>query len=307
MPPTSPYLWLAILPVLLLLAVRRVPRPWGELGAISLWLAAVGMLWTPLPIETAPAPVSDLAVSPGVDPTEELMAAAANLTEEAVEHAIELPYEGSGRRLSIPVVFRHGNKEVETFMMLDTGTTYTTLPRSVIDMLGIAIPKDAPVLTMNTANGQRQARALLVDSVWLGDIEISGVAVTECEDCSSGEDVGLLGLNVTGMFNMAIDADHRVVEFTVREQVSRHLDLKLFTKMGMRVRGRGQHATATISLTNESQRPIQRGTVEVTCGDFSTRFDIEGADPGMTSHTSMRLPPHQCPGRYQYRLVDGWW
>lgn len=304
MPTDSPYFWLALVPVVLLLAVRRIPSPWGEIGGVSLWLAAVGLMWTPLPIETAPAELPQVSQ---IAPSEQLMAAAATLTEEAEAHAIELPYEGSGRRLSIPVVFRHGSKEVETFMMLDTGATYTTLPRSVMDMLGIEVPANAPVLTLNTANGQRKARAVLVDSVWLGDIEISGVAVTECEDCSNGEDVGLLGLNVSGMFNMAIDADERVVEFSVRDKVSRHLDLKLFTKMGMRVRGRGKHATATINLTNKSTRPIHRGTVEVTCDDFSTRFDIEGADPGMTSHTSMRLPPHQCPDRYQYRLVDGWW
>ena len=53
---------------------------------------------------------------------------------------IALPVEGEGRRLSIPVVFEHGERTVEVWMLLDTGATYTTLPMEVLDQLGLRVP-----------------------------------------------------------------------------------------------------------------------------------------------------------------------
>src|SRR5690606_2461072 len=39
------------------------------------------------------------------------------------DREIALPFEGEGRRLSVPVVFAHGDQTVEVDMMLDTGAT----------------------------------------------------------------------------------------------------------------------------------------------------------------------------------------
>ena len=120
------------------------------------------------------------------------------LTFRISDTQMALPFEGQGRSMTIPVVFRHGNRELEVQMMLDTGATYTTLPRQLLEDLDVSPASYAPSLTLHTANGTREADIHLVDQIWLGDLSLENIAITECETCEYDDSVGLLGLNITG-------------------------------------------------------------------------------------------------------------
>ncbi|MCA9570611.1 MAG: sigma-70 family RNA polymerase sigma factor, partial [Myxococcales bacterium] len=115
-------------------------------------------------------------------------------SEPIGDHQIVLPYEGEGRNLAIPVVFQHGDQEIEVMMMLDTGATYTTLSDELLTRLGIQQKPNDPVIRLHTANGEREAHILSVEHVWLGDLRLDGVALATCDECSRKDTAGLLGL-----------------------------------------------------------------------------------------------------------------
>jgi hypothetical protein len=221
---------------------------------------------------------------------------------------IALPYEGEGRRLSVPVVFQQGEKTHETFMMLDTGATYTTLPQEVLRDLGRMPGPDAPRLTLNTANGVREARVVLIDRVWLGDLELHGVAVTTCEDCASTENAGLLGLNVAGGFNVKIDADRREVVFSTRSSFNRHLDVRPFTDLdGRFIRYPGGRVEMVLGLNNRADRDIGGGAVRVACGGESWLVDLSTIAVGASAEVKRRLPQHVGCDPYEITLDSAWW
>lgn len=227
---------------------------------------------------------------------------------ELLEHQIALPFDGEGRRLSVPVVFEHGGRSTETYMMFDTGATYTTLPSAVLGNLDALPPPGAPVLTLNTANGTRTADLTVIDRVWLGDLSLDGVAVTRCEDCASSDASGLLGLNVAGAFNITIDADRREVVFSMREHHDRHLDVRPYTDLdGRFIRYPGGWVELTLDLANSGPRAITRAEAKVACGDEAWLVDVADVAAGSTRTVSRRLPVHEgCQG-YRLTLERAWW
>lgn len=282
------------------------------------------LLWTVLLFGLLQAP---LYLSPGEEAPEEWVSQSIETTsaadpqpepelstllasppaEDTRPAEIILPYEGGGRRLSIPVVFSHNGREVETTMMLDTGATYTTLPLRVLRELGIQPSSADPTLTLNTANGKRETTASLVDTVWLGDLAVEGVAVTVCEECASREDVGLLGLNVSGGYRVTIDSDDQVVIFNAQDQFDRHLDIRLFTRLSARFQTRGVRTSAVFTLDNPTPRNVFRAVVNVSCGEQRWTFPLDPTPGRSESKTKVFLPRHEPCERYRFSLEDAWW
>jgi hypothetical protein len=234
------------------------------------------------------------------------------------DNEIELPYEGEGRRLSIDVTFEQRGRTFDAHMMLDTGATYTTLPAQLLrDLLGVEPSPDAPELVLNTANGQRKAKVVLLDRVWLGSLPLDGVAITTCEDCASDDNAGLLGLNVTGAYNLHIDADRRMVVFSQRARFNRRLDVRPFSDLQARfVRYPGGRVEVETDLDNRSPRTILGATARVGCTEDTHRegskdgwtVDLGTVDPFAQITVRRRLPRHEpCEGGYSILLEDAWW
>ncbi len=224
------------------------------------------------------------------------------------QDAIVLPYEGEGRRLTVPVVFEHDGVVIETFMMLDTGATYTTLPTETLRRLGALPPDDAPRLTLTTANGPREAAVTLVDRVWLGDLMVPAVAATPCDDCAGDGAAGLLGLNVASGFNVTIDADRREVVFHRRARFDRHLDIRPFTELDAQfLRFPNDRVEVHLGVDNGSPWPIARAVTHVGCGDTTWRI-VAGPIPAQDRvDVVRRLPDHaRCP-RYQIGIEEADW
>lgn len=115
--------------------------------------------------------------------------------------AVVLPYEGTGSSLKVPVDLEGADgKVLEVMMLFDTGASFTSVDRATLRALGVRVPSDAPEVTVRTANGERTTPLVLLDRVWLGGLAIDGVTVGVCDACAHGDEVGLLGLNVSGRF-----------------------------------------------------------------------------------------------------------
>lgn len=224
------------------------------------------------------------------------------------DHQIALPYEGEGRNLSIPVVFRHGDREIEVMMMLDTGATYTTLSDAVLAQLGITPSPSDPVIRLHTANGNRDASMLAVDAVWLGDLMLDGVAIATCDQCSSRETAGLLGLNVASAFNMGIDADRHEVTFTRRAQFDRRLDVKPWLDLNASfARYPGGRVEVEVDLGNRGRRGVVDATATVKCGDRRFTVELGSLEPGASTTIRRKLPPHDACPAYEIALDRAAW
>lgn len=266
-------------------------------GASDGLAASIGEALPDEPVMAIATPIATPLAAPEAPPAPQI--------DEA---AIALPYEGEGRRLSVPVVFDHGGRSVETFMMLDTGATYTTLPPKVLQQLGAMPTGDAPVLTLSTANGQRQAQVVLLDRIWLGHLALGGVAVTTCDDCASQENAGLLGLNVAGGYNVTIDADRREVVLVPRRTFNRRLDVRPFTDLkGRFTRFPGGTVEVVLTLVNNAGRPITAAEGRVDCGDQPWILDLGEVATGATAEVRRRLPRHLPCETYEIGLESAWW
>jgi len=277
--------------------------------ATGIALAGPGESWE----ELARGVANTLPAEPEVsDP--EIPAAVAIVQAEALppipleEHEIALPYEGEGRRLSVPVAFEHGGTTIETQMMLDTGATYTTLPTAVLETMGIFPGPTDPMVKLHTANGVREAHIVMVDQVWLGDLSIHGIAIAVCEECASGENRGLLGLNVTGGYNMLINADHGEVVFSARADRDRHLDISPFLDISASfTRFPGGRVEVVVRFDNSSARDIDRVDASVSCGDQTWVIGGGPIPAGRLETVRSRLPSHEACDGYRIAMDKAFW
>ena len=221
---------------------------------------------------------------------------------------IALPYEGEGRRMSVPVIFANGDREIEVDMMFDTGATYTTLGVDVLARLGVVPSGSDPVIRLHTANGERDAQVMLLDAVWLGDLQLQGVAIARCDDCAGAGTAGLLGLNVAGGFNLAIDADRREVTFTRRKTFDRKLDVKPFIDLGATfTRFPGGRVEVQVQIENLARRSIHQAVTSIQCGGGQWTVAVADLAPGVRATERQRLPHHDACDQYQIALHEALW
>lgn len=221
---------------------------------------------------------------------------------------IALPYEGEGRRMSVPVTFAHGGVERELEMMFDTGATYTTLSLADLAAIGIVPGPEDPVIQLHTANGEREATLVLLDQLWLGDLRIEGVAIAACDACAGPDVAGLLGLNVSGGFNLSIDADRREVVFTRRANVDRKLDVKPFTDLKASfTRFPGGRVEVTVRLGNRSPRTVDSAVASVSCGRETWDVDLGPIEPGAREEARRKLPEHDVCNQYEISMRSASW
>ncbi len=222
--------------------------------------------------------------------------------------ALALPYEGEGRRMAVPVVFGHDGRELELTMMFDTGATFTTLSHATLKQLGITPAADAPRIELHTANGVRESQLVRLDEVWLGNLKVTNVAIATCDACESENASGLLGLNVSGGFNLQIDADRKEVVFHPRASFDRRIDVKAFVDLSASfTRFPGDRVEVTVELDNLADADIDHAFASIRCPQGTWRIDL-GAVPARAAVTAeQRLPRHApCEG-YQVDLLEASW
>lgn len=225
------------------------------------------------------------------------------------ENQIALPYEGEGRRMSVPVIFGASKgRELEVDMMLDTGATYTTLSTELLAKIGIRPKKSDPVIKLHTANGEREATLVLVDHIWLGDLEIEGIAIAVCDDCASADSAGLLGLNVVGGFNVSIDADRKEVVFSRRASFDRKLDIKPFIDLDATfTRFPGGRVEVVVNTANNGPRAVRKLETQIRCREEHWSVSTGAVQAGEQASTHRKLPDHEPCDEYEISLLSAQW
>jgi len=222
---------------------------------------------------------------------------------------IALPYEGSGRSLRIPVVFENDGVEQELSMLYDTGATYTTLTPAALADLGVDIPDDAPEITVNTAGGERAARIVLVDTVWLGGFPVDGVTLAVCEECGGDDEAGLLGLNVSGNFTITIDPGVReLVLEPLPQPRDRHLDITHWIDIGATATGWSDgRVEVEVQADSQVDRPVRDIDVSVECADKRFTAEVPSLAPGAHEEARISLPRGTNCETYTIRLAEAYW
>lgn len=204
---------------------------------------------------------------------------------------VVLPYEGKGRSLAVQVGLEGPADHADAWMLFDTGATLTTLDRASLDALGVPVLPDAPEVTVRTAGGERQARLALLDRVWIGGMEVQGVTVSLCDECADADTVGLLGLNVSGLFKVTVDSAREELVLEPRDgPLNRAVDVAPWL---------GLQATATrwedgrieveVRGHNTSSRPIAQAVVGIHCEDAWVA-ELRDLAPGQKASAVVALP-----------------
>lgn len=220
-----------------------------------------------------------------------------------------LSYEGDHSSLRIRVDVDGPDVGEQVEMLFDTGATLTTLDRATLDRIGIAIPPDAPWVSLRTANGEIEAPLVLVDAIWLGDEPVEWVTVAVCDGCTDAPAVGLLGLNTSQRFHIALDHDRRRIELTRRERADdRTLDIGQWLQIRSRATRQWTGSVdVALTATNSAHRRIAQAVVDLSCGDqiFAVQIDDIPAEGERT--TEISLPRGTDCSRQKVELARAHW
>jgi|GEM_PF-803036 len=219
-----------------------------------------------------------------------------------------LPIEGEGRHLKVEVRFEGPDQEAVLPVLFDTGATFTTLDRGALTALGVPIPTDAPTARFQTANGEMESPMVLVPRLWLADRPIEHVTVAVCDACAQNGSYGLLGLNVTGQFQVTVDNELAEVVLVEREDGDRHLDVAHWLQISAVAR-RWPTGRVEIELTARNRAPIEvsEAVVEVECASRSFAVQLDQVPAGGSGETTVSLPRDVECGEYSVVLRSGRW
>jgi clan AA aspartic protease (TIGR02281 family) len=208
---------------------------------------------------------------PVVQVSTERVASAVTVLGE--EDLVVLPYEGTRSSMRLPVLLELDNREAEIELIFDTGATLTALNPDQIDALGHRVPDTAPQITLQTANGRRQAALILLDRIWLGGFPVENVTASVCEGCGS---LGLLGLNVSGNFRVEVDQGAQELIFRPEVRPDRLLDVKhwLSIQYGL------LDGLIRLQVLNKAPALVESVSIELRCGSEAETVQLSALEPG---------------------------
>jgi predicted aspartyl protease len=281
--------------------------PGERRGAIELGLAILGHpLGGPRPGDGTRAlaeAIDALLAEPSARPPMPEAATPANVQPppsrlDAARDQVALPYEGRGHSLLIPVTIEGpAGAVLETQMLFDTGATYTTMTPLALQQLGVHLDPNAPSITSQTANGLTTSRLAVLERIWLGGFEVPGVTVAVCDACAGDDQVGLLGLNVSGRFLITLDTARKELIFEPHEEAAGlHLDVRPWLDLG----GKGRtwpdgHTEITLTAVSHAPRAVARAVVEIRCGEGRWEAPFAHIAAGGREQAQARIPaPADC-------------
>ena len=220
-----------------------------------------------------------------------------------------LPYEGDERSLRFEVELVGPDGVVPFQMIFDTGATYMTLTTEALRALDLAVPSDAPRARLQTANGEIEAPLILLDAVWLGDVAVEWVTAAICEPCATPPSVGLLGLNVSREFQIALDHDRKRIELRARQRRSnRQLDIARWLEIRSTATRYGDgRVEVELRAENHSRRDVESAVVALDCGGDGFAIEIDGIPSYGEASTRVSLPRGTDCRRQSFELSRASW
>jgi len=295
--------------------VRWIADPAGEEVASALSDHCASMVAFIVPTEPPPPTADELAVveqelrEPRSEPIGESLAEADLNGQGGPTGRVVIPYEGGGRSMRVPVGFLGPRGPRDHTMLFDTGATLTTLSRDALDEMGLGVPPDAPVVTLQTANGKVDAPLVLVEGVALGAEIVEWTTVAVCDLCAEGDVTGLLGLNVTGLFQVSLDHEEREIDMTLRSQsVDRIADVVHWVEMDSTAKvwtdGRIE---VEVTAENRARAGVDALSIEVACNSRSFAVDLTSVPANGSRTTQVSLPRGTDCREYRVTLREGRW
>ncbi len=95
---------------------------------------------------------------------------------------------------------------VEQLFIVDTGASYTSIPWSTVNALGIRVDANTPRRQLRTASDVISVPVVVLPEVTLGGWTVRNVEATVI-DLPGNDALGLLGLNFLGEFEIGLDRD----------------------------------------------------------------------------------------------------
>lgn len=296
--------------------VAWIAGPLGEDLAASLGDGASAVAVAVVPAASAPPQAPELAVEPVEDRTPRSVPVAAAIEVDEPPPAVDeptgrvvLPYEGGGRSMRVPVTFLGPRTQTTHTMLFDTGATLTTLSTAALGDLGIRVGSDAPVVTLQTANGQVDAPLVLLDGVSLGAELLDWATIAVCDACAEGGVAGLLGLNVTGLFQIALDHEEQEIDMTRRgRRMDRYSDVVHWVDLDSSAKvwtdGRIE---VEVTAQNLARAPLEALSIEVACAGGSFAVDLDAVPGNAARTTTVSLPRGTDCREYRVMLREGRW
>jgi hypothetical protein len=207
----------------------------------------------------------------------------------------------------VPVGFEHDGEELDVSLIFDTGASFTSVDSATLQRLGVKVPGDAPEVNVRTANGERIMKLVLVDTVWLGGFGVDGVTVAVCDACAHDDEVGLLGLNVSGRFLVTVDQQTRELRLRPRESADRLADVRYWVHPAAKATAWADgRVEVDVSLDNQSGRVVRDAVVRIGCDDgYEVR--LPEVAPGEVGESRVSLRPGaDCEG-YTVELLAASW
>jgi hypothetical protein len=259
--------------------------------------------------EPRPTPLAEELPDAGVEAQRAARDAGRARALLEAEGQVVVPYEGGGEALKVAAFFDGPRYGEEFAMVFDTGATYTTLDRASLALLEIEVPDDAPLAVLRTANGEIEAPLVLVDAVWLGDAVVEWVTVAVCEPCSTDDFKGLLGLNVSGQFQVSLDHDHKLIQLAgLGGDENRKLDIAQW--LGLRSRmlsWRDGRLEIEVTAKNRSGVPIHDVAAEIECPGGRFEVGVETVPGSDSVSRKMALPRGTDCSEYTVTLARAVW
>lgn len=295
--------------------VSWVTAPAGEDVATGFADSCASIVMFVVPTDAAPPTADELAVvdeeprEPRSEPIKEAVPVGDINEDGGPTGRVVLPYEGGGRSMRVPVTFQGSRGPVSHTMLFDTGATLTTLSRDALAGVGLGVPPDAPVVTLQTANGQVEAPLVLVEGVSLGAETVDWTTVALCDLCAEGGVTGLLGLNVTGLFQVALDHEEREIDMTLRSRVvDRFADVVHWVELDSTAKvwtdGRIE---VEVTAENRARAGVEALSIEVACSSRSFAVDLDSVPANASRTTQVSLPRGTDCREYRVMLRQGRW
>ena len=217
-------------------------------------------------------------------------------TESLRETAVDLERKGSSYYVGARL-----NDSVEVSYLYDTGASLTTVDKATLDRLGVQIPPNAATIRTSTANGVVEVPLVVLETIDVGGARVTGgFTVSQCEPCSDGRKIGLLGLNFTRRYLTTLDESSKKLRLVPRVDALDHrFDVEPFLQyQGVKgsMRSGGFYVTGSVYnraprnannvrvaaiLVNSSDKEIARvsGRIGTIPAGGTTQFQFSGRAP----------------------------
>lgn len=180
-------------------------------------------------------------------------------TDSLRETAVDLERKGSSYYVGARL-----NGQVDVSYLYDTGASITTVDKATLDKLGVQIPPNAATIRTSTANGVVEVPLIVLDSIDVGGARVTGgFTVSQCEPCSDGRKIGLLGLNFSRRYLTTLDEGSKKLRLVPRVDALDHrFDLEPFLQY-QGVKGTMRSGAFYVSGTVYNRSPRTAHNVKV--------------------------------------------